>query len=510
MISLSRRRFMMLSALSFADPFRMLSASALAVKDTLTIAYPTDIVSWEPNQTNPLQSAILKCVYDQPLNISSKLTLSPGIVKSYAWLDDNNQILQLEFQEGVVFHNGQPLTSEDFYFSFFERVKKFPDSLLAGIWGGIMRIETPTPYSAIVYFSWPMATAPAMMADIPAYLLPKRYYQAVGENGFRAHPVGSGPYKVTARQSGMHIILDAYENYWQSPPAFKRVIFLIAPDKMTRLAMLETGEADLSLNFSTWEADKIAKLNNLKENYQPTSGIILLQMVNQGVMQDKRVRLALHHAIDKSLISKALFQGKALPIATPAGKGMAGYDPEFNFPYDPELAIKLLAEAGYHSKRPLLLNFYTTKGAIANDLEIAKAISQQWEHIGIRTQLIILTPAMIADYQNQKKFDGALLQGWNPVAGDPATYSGLLLNQNVSMGLWKSDDLIQPLAALDKMTNYAQRINAYKKFDRWQVEQGYSIPLLQNISVQVAKNDLFIPPNPGGILAPYHIRKAEI
>ena len=506
MISLSRRRFLLLSALGLASPLSSLANRISISDDTLTIAYPTDIVSWDPYQTNPLQSAILKCVFDQPLQISADSGLEPGVVERYSWLDEHNQVLKIEFRDDVAFHNGDPFTSEDFHFSFFERVRMNPNSLLAGIWGGIQRIDTPTSYSAIVYFSWPMATAPAMMADIPAYLVPKHYYKSVGEQVFRHKPVGSGPFRVITRKPGMHIVLEANEHYWQGPPAFRRIIFLIAPDKMTRLAMLETQQADISLNFTVREADKVALQRGLQAIYQPTSGIILLQMVNSGALRDKRVRLALHHAINKALISQALFHGKAHAISTPAGDGMPGYDPTFVIRYDPDYAKKLLEDAGYSAAYPLMLNFYTTKGALANDLEIARAITQQWNDIGINTQLHVLTPAMIADYQNQQKFDGPLLQGWNPVAGDPATYSGLLLNPNLSMGIWKSDDVIKPLRALDTITDNSRRIDGYKTFDRWQVEQGYSIPLFQNIAVLIAKKSLVVPSNISGILSPYMIK----
>lgn len=504
-MTLSRRRFLLLSALGFTASFPAFSRRIHIEEDTLTIAYPTDIVSWEPNQANPLQSAILKCVFDQPLQIATDLTLEPGIVSDYAWLDKHNQVLSLTFRDDVVFHDGQSFTSEDFHFSFFERVKQFPDSLLAGVWGGIARIDTPTAHSAIVHFLWPMAIAPAMMADIPAYLVPKHYYSAVGSQVFREHPIGSGPYRVVTRQAGMHIVLEAHSHYWQGSPAFKRIIFLIAPDKMTRLAMLETQQADISLNFSVHEAVKLASRPELAATYQPAAGIILLQMVNHGVFKDKRIRLALHHAIDKNLISQAIFKGKARPISTPAGMGMPGYDPDFVIDYNPTYAQQLLTEAGYSLTKPLTVNFYTTKGVLTNDLDIAKAISQQWAHLGIDVQLHVLTPAMIADYQNRQKFDGPLLQGWNPAAGDPATYSGLLLNPALSMGIWKSDDVIKPLQELDSLSDNTQRIARYKAFDRWQVAQGYSIPLFQNVTVVVGKASLVIPPDLSGILSPYHI-----
>jgi peptide/nickel transport system substrate-binding protein len=502
---ISRRHFLCLSTLL------LMPATGISSRreKTLTVAWPVDVLSRDPARGTPIQSPILKCVYDQPLGLSPSLDIVPALITRFRWLDRFNTILKLHFRNDVLFHNGQPFSARDFAFSFLERARLLPGTLLSGIWGNIERIETPDAFTAVVHFTRPMATALSMMVDIPSYVVPQEYYQKVGPQQFRAKPVGSGPYRLIDYQPGMHITLEANPFYWRGRPGFERITFLIVPDKLSRLAMLEAGHIDLSLDFTTRDAQSVATKGNLTPYFQPTTGITLLQMVNKGALQDRRVRLAMHHAINKPLISKAVFQGHALPVSIPAGKNMPGYDPGFTFAWDRQKAAHLLKQAGYSRHKPLKLNFYTTKGMLPGDLEIASAIAYMWKEVGIDARLQIVTPAMLVSYRNSNKFDGPLLQGWNPAAGDPATYSGLLLNPDAALSLWKSDDLRAALQKLSLITDFQQRAAAFKTFDRWQVSQGYTIPLFQNTSVLLYKPDLAVPENMAGQVDFFKIRPRQ-
>lgn len=503
-MSLTRREFLGLSGV-------LLSGASLGLikskppngsinKNVLNIAYPTDIAGWEPSQATPLQSSILKCVFDQPLELDKNLNLTPSIVTDYQWLDRHGQRLKLHFRNNIRFQNGDLFTALDFKFSFFDRVKLLPNTLLAGIWGAIDKIELPDLYTAVVHFQYPMVNAISMLADIPAYILPHQYYLKVGEKQFRRKPIGSGPFQLVEYQPEQRIVLEANPVYWQSKPYFSQLNILIVKDHISRAVMLESGQVDLSLNFSSYTANKLGEAPALDAKFQPTTGIMLLQLVNQGILKDKSVRLALHHAINKPLLSQALYQGHANPIYTPAGVSMPAYDENFSLLYNPAYAKQLLRASGINFDKQQPLNIYTTKGILPNDLELVKAIAQMWNNIGIKTKINVMTQTMITAYQNGHKFDGPVLYGWNPATGDPSTYSGFLMNPNITFSLWQSDDIkthISPaLAALDMPS----RIQEFKKFDRWQVSQGYSIPLFQNFSAIVSRNSLNIPETANGIL----------
>ena len=477
--------------------------AALAAR-SVTIAYPMDVASWDPVvAANPTTSAIYKCVFEQPLELAPQLGFADSVVRSHRWLSKDCTVLELNFRPGVRFHNGDALTSADFKFTFFDRVRADKATLLAGVWGKITDIETPTPLQAIVHFSAPMATAPVMLADIPAYILPRGYYERVGQAGFVAKPVGSGPYKLAEYQRDQRIVLEAWDGYWKAPARVRRVVFQIIKDPTSRAAALQSGAADVAVALPVRDAERLGKLPGMAPHLDPSTGVVLIQMVNKGVFADRNVRRAAHHAIDKPTLSRALFGGHATPIWLPAGPGMPGYVAGFQLPFDTSKASALLARAGYSVAKPLRCKLYTTKGAFPGDFDIARAVVQMWKRVGIEAELQVLEPAMMYDYQNSGKFDGPVLKPFNPAGGDPGTYSGYMLDPKVSFSIWKSDDVPARLYPLMAEPDQEKRYAGFRSFDQWQVGEGYSIPLFLGLTSIVARRDLNFTVQRSGVLAPY-------
>ncbi len=486
-----------------ADMARPAPAQA-AEERPVIIAFPLDIQSWDPLiRGTPVATAITRCVWDQPLDLAPDLKFGPSIVTNFKWLDNDAKTLALELRDGITFHNGDKLTSDDFKFTFFDRVKADKATLLAAVWRAIEGIETPSPTKAIMHFATPMVTAPVMLADIPAYILPRSYYEKVGRDGFVAKPIGSGPFRLVEYERDARIVLGAYEGYWRGPAKIKRLIFQIVKDPVTRAAALQAGQADITLNLPVREVERLSKLPGLDKYLGPTSSVTFVQMVNQGVLTDKNVRLACHHALDKTAISRVLFGGYATPIWLPAGPGMAGYVPGFQIKYDLKKAESLLAQSGYSRAKPVRLKFYTTNGAFPADYDMARIIVEMWSKVGIEAELQPLEAAQFAEFMRDAKFDGPVLKAFNPAAGDPATYSGFMLDPKSYLSIWKSDDIPPRLYPLLQEVDAAKRTKGFQEFDMWQVEQGYSIPMFLGLSTVVAKKSLHFVPFRTGILNPY-------
>jgi peptide/nickel transport system substrate-binding protein len=489
-------------AAAAVDPVR--AALAATTGRSVTIAYPMDVASWDPVvAANPTTSAIYKCVFDQPLELAPQLGFADSVVSSHRWLAPDCTVLELNFRPGITFHNGDKLTSDDFKFTFYDRVQLDKATLLAGVWGKIARIDTPTPLQAVVHFREPMATAPVMFADIPAYILPRAYYERVGKAGFEAKPVGSGPYRLVEYQRDQRIVLEAWDGYWKGPARVRRVVFQIIKDQTSRAAALQTGADDVAVNLPVRDAERLGAMPGMEAHLDPSTGVVLIQMVNKGVFTDRNVRLAAHHAIDKPMLSRALFGGHATPIWLPAGPGMPGYVPGFTIPYDVAKARSLLALSGYGAGKPVRCKFYTTKGAFPNDFDIARAVVQMWQRVGIEAELQVLEAPMMYDYQNSGKFDGPVLKPFNPAGGDPGTYSGYMLDPKVTFSIWKSADIPPRLYPLMAEPDQDKRYAGFRRFDQWQVEQGYSLPLFLGLTTVVARKTLGFTPQRSGVLAPY-------
>lgn len=494
-------------AFTFGLPFALgglAAGGARADVRSATVAFPMDVPDWVPTlKGTPTTMSIVKCVFDQPMEMAPDLTLTPGVVTATKWLDKTGQTLQVDLRNDVTFHNGDKLSSADFRFTFYEHVKANPLALLSGTWNGVTGIDTPSPTRAIMHLEKPMVIAPSELADLPAFLLPKAYFEKVGSDGFRQKPVGSGPYKLVEYQRNSRIVLEAYDRYWRGPAKIKRLIFQIMPDAAARAAALQSGQADITLNLPVREIDRLGALPGLEPKLNATSGITLLQMVNKGVLKDRNVRLACHHALDKALMSKALSGGHMTPIYMPAGPGMPGYVPGFSIAYDPKKAKALLAQSGYSLQKPVKFNFYSTNGVFPSDFDIARAIVQMWKRVGIEADLKILPSAQLYQYQSQNMFDGPVLKPWNPTTGNPAVYSGYMLDPERYYSVWRSPDVPPKLYPLLHELDDAKRLDGFHAFDKWQVGEGYSIPLFQGLATVVARRQLQMKPFRSGFLVPY-------
>ena len=148
-------------------------------------------------------------------------------------------------RRGATFHNGEPVTSEDVKFSF-ERYRGISAKVLKE---KVAAIETPDPRRVRFRLRQPWPDFMAFYgtpATGAAWIVPRKYVEKVGEDGFKKAPVGAGPYKFVSFTPGVELVLEAFEGYWRKTPSVKRLVFKAVPDAVTRLAMLKRGEADIA------------------------------------------------------------------------------------------------------------------------------------------------------------------------------------------------------------------------------------------------------------------------
>ena len=175
-------------------------------------------------------------------------------------------------------------------------------------------------------------------------------------------PIGTGPYKLVEYELNSRIVLERNEAYWGPKPPMKNVIFQIIKDPSARVAAIQSGQVDLTLNVPVREADRFMKDPNFKAEIDPIERVIIIQTRGDLGFADKNVRLAAHHAIDKKALSKAFYGGAAVPLSVVAPPDTPGYIEDYTFAYDPELSKKLLAESGFSTAKPAKIKLATTNG----------------------------------------------------------------------------------------------------------------------------------------------------
>src|SRR5262249_13464551 len=259
---------------------------------------------------------------------------------------------------------------------------------------------------------WPdFMTFYATPATGAAWIVPKKYVEKVGDEGFKKAPVGAGPYRFVSFNPGIELVVDAYEGYWRKTPAVKRLIFKSVPDESTRLAMLKRAEADVAYSIRGPNAQEG------KPTSPPfTEWIVFTQQFDaKSPWADQRVRLAASLAIDRKTINEAEYLGYGKLAFSIVPRDFEFHWAPPAIPFDPERAKRLLAEAGY--PKGLDAVEMATDGVYAPE---AEAVINGFQAIGIRTRLQPMERAGFYKADQEKTFKHLVRVG-SAAAGNAAT-----------------------------------------------------------------------------------------
>ncbi len=465
-------------------------AARAQTSDAVTIGWPNDIPSWDPNQRfTPDAQPIFKLVFDQPLDQSPKLDLVPHLVVRWELAPDGMS-MPVELRDDVYFHNGARMTAEDFRYTFLERIKAGHKVDTANSWRKVVDIEVASPTRAVMKFNSPAPTAPQWLAFLGSYVVPKAYMEEVGVDVFRDKPVGTGPYRLVEYQLNSRIVLERNDRYWGRKPAMRRVTFNIVKDPSARVAAIQSGQLDLTINIPVREVARLGREASLAAEIAPITRVILLQVRNDLGFADANVRLAAHHAIDKDALSKAFYGGAAVPLSVVATPGTAGYLADYRFAYDPEKAKALLAKSGYGPDKPAAIRFAATNGHFPSDYDIARAVAQMWKKVGIEAELEVIEYAKYFELNRATKLPEATLYSWDNATGDPEIFAGYLLNPKMPFSAWKGMEVGDKVQELFNIADYAKRIAGYRELNKVAVEAGATMPLLQSVQTLARKKNL--------------------
>jgi peptide/nickel transport system substrate-binding protein len=326
-------------------------------------------------------------------------------------------------RRGVTFHDGSEVTAEDVKFSLDSLFDpKAVAALLGPTKGAFKEVEVRDPHTVVIHLQQPAAFLPwnfSCATGSEGMILPKRYFQRVGADGFARSPIGSGPYKVVKNALGSSIHLEAVERHWrEGVPKFKRVTFLLVPEESTRLAQLRTGEADIIAVSRERVPDvKAAGFNVFSKLNDQVVAVYMQQQWDPVPVADKRVRQALNYAIDKEAIMRFVFAGQGVPAAMyPIGSyGVAGgadatLEP---YPYDPQKAKALLAEAGYPQGFETKIYSYVT-GDLPEIPRLAEAVADYLGRVGVKAKITPMDRAALSTKRQAKTLSGDLLPWSTP------------------------------------------------------------------------------------------------
>src|SRR5437870_5725576 len=242
---------------------------------------------------------------------------TPSLAESWSVSKDG---LTYEFvlRKLATFHNGDPVTADDVKFSF-DRYRGAAAKLLKD---RVRQLEIVDPVRVRFHLKepWPdFMTFYGTSATGAAWIVPKKYVERVGDDGFAKAPVGAGPYRVVSFTPGVELIMEAFEGYWRKVPSVKRLVFRSMPDETTRAAALRAGDVDIVYLLSGPTAVDVKRTPGLRLAAARPPGVVFLDLPEQwdpkSPWHDRRVRLAASHALDRN----ALNQAETLGLSRPTG-----------------------------------------------------------------------------------------------------------------------------------------------------------------------------------------------
>jgi peptide/nickel transport system substrate-binding protein len=415
--------------------------------DTIVAAFAAESTTLDPARYSAgVDTYFIGQMFEQLVHVMPDGTTQNWLAESWELQEeDGKPVIDVRIRPGVKFHNGDPLTSADFEFSY-QRLKDPEVSRWSHYQSKVEKFEIVDDLHFRIHFSEPDASYIANYLQL--WAMPKKYFEEVGDEGFGQHPIGTGPWKFVSREVKEELRLEAFEDYWNEEhrPSVKNLVIKIIPEDLTRVAALQTGEVDWMDAVPPAMIAEVEKLEGIETAAFVSGNNLFLDMdmiPENSPFRDQRVRQAVAHAIDVNAIIESVLFGQGERYAQ-VGTGSTGHDPSLQpFEFDPEKSRQLLADAGYPNGLDVTCYNLTTPRE-PNMKEMGEAMYAYLAAAGIRCQVQNLEYGAWINLGRRDpdtpQLDGGIISWmWGQgVPGDPAIAWGGHLHTYVPDGGWGS------------------------------------------------------------------------
>lgn len=439
MWSKSCKRYLISGILFFAS---VLGCTFQVPKDPYTLLQnlPTD-----PDRLNPVvsnsayASAVSGYIYEQLIDLDNE-TFQPKPKLAKRW-EISKDHLQYTFylREDVTWQDGHPFTAEDVLFTY-EKIKdpKVDAAPLRNYFKDVLKAEQIDDFT--IRFTYRQPYVGALITLGLMYVIPK--HLLAGEENFNEHPhnrnpIGTGPFRFVKWETGNKIILERNESYWGKPFAIRKIVFKIIPDETIAFRLFKKNKLDLidltALQWARQTSSENFGLAFVKHHLFTRYGgwNYIGWNLTKPFFQDKRVRLALAHLLDKEAINQKLLFGLYYPITGPYYPLGPNYDPALKpIPFDVEQAKALLEEAGWKDTdgdgirekggTPFRFTLLFSSGLQYYE-QLTPILRQNFLQAGIEVELRRLEAVTLFKVMQEHNFD-AYLAGWGRGAGEEDFY----------------------------------------------------------------------------------------
>ena len=364
-------------------------------------------------------------LYDTLYTFDRKGNVEPSVATSYK-VSPDGLAYTFALRRDVRFHNGVLLTAKDVKFSLERILDPATKSTRRPYFVGLIdAVEAPDDTTVVMHLK---RGDGAFINKVAGYLqlLPKAYTEGLASpDAFARAPIGSGPYRFVDQKIGQSVELARFDDYWGPKPGIKRLIFKVIPDATSRVNALLAGEADVVDYVAPSDVARLKETPGIVVQSVPVGSPLAVRIYSNvpgSPLAKRDVRLALNHAIDAQAIIKNVLHGVGAPLASYIS---ASYPYGVNralkpYAYDPALAKKELAAAGYPSGFNTVLLCSTD-----NPKELCEVIAAYWTAVGVKAQVKVIDYAAWSRLNNTHKsgpltlmqFSNAIYDPVHPISG---------------------------------------------------------------------------------------------
>jgi peptide/nickel transport system substrate-binding protein len=383
-----------------------------AAQSQITIAQPAEATTMDPGRsTQVLTVNYFVNLYDTLTRWDAALKLQPGLATS--WKNVNETTWEFTLRPGVKFHDGAPLTAEDVKATLDRNLTPGKTVVQPGF-ATIESVQITSPSTIRIVTKKPDPLMLVRMAQMGSQILPARLTTEDGVKELARKPVGTGAYRFVEWVKDERLVMQANREWWGwegRAPVFDRVIWKPIPDDFPRLVSLEKGEVDLITNVPPDRMKAIESGATTRIVTAPATRTVTFWMnLTEPPLSDKRVRQALHFALDVPSLIRNLYAGQGKPFSGGLADTDFGYNPALKpYPYDPVKAKQLLAEAGVPAGYEITL--LAGSGTMVNDKHLLEAIADMWSKVGLKPKVQMMEMGARQRMNNERQVPphGAML-----------------------------------------------------------------------------------------------------
>jgi peptide/nickel transport system substrate-binding protein len=444
----------------------LLMAASSAGAETVTILQTAEPPALDPSGDYLEHAENVGSQIMEPIVwLDSDMQPDPRLAVS--WQNIEPLVWEIKLRTGVKFHNGEPFNAESVIASF--NYMRREDSAQRARFSNWESMEAVDDETVRVHTK---TEDPRFLSTLIQLVIMPQGVLASDPESLAQNPVGTGPFMLANWVPGERIELEKNPNYWRGEPKVDGIVFQTVPESSARVAALRAGQADLIVHVPPEQVEAIDSAPDTKILSAPSvRGITFFLDTRKAPFDDQRVRQAVNYAVDMDAINRGLFDDRALLANGSSHPSTFGHNADLApYPYDPDRARELLAEAGYADG--FEVDFWYPTGRWLKDVEVAEAVAAMLGEVGIRTNLRTAEYNTFLDDMFGARLEGMALIGILSQLDADRTVS-LFLQSKGANTVWVDDPTLDEYFAKAQTLDLAERETVLHEMEEYIHDQAF-------------------------------------